>query len=443
MRSLFVALHRWAGLFIAVFLFVTGLTGAVISWDHELDEWLNPHLNDARAAGPARDPLELVPEVEARHPQVRVTSLPLAAEPGHTYSFWVEARVDPATDRLYEPGYNQIFVDPASGEELGQREWGAVWPITRENFVSFLYKLHFSLHIPEIAGNDRWGLWLLGVVALIWTVDCFTGVYLTLPARRRARAAARAEALAAEDQLAEDQASTTTAASVRRSWWQRWKPAWKVRWRGGPYQINFDLHRAGSLWTWGLLFIVAFTAFSLNLYREVFFPAMTLVSDATPSPFELREPRPMNRPIAETYSYREAVDKARAEARRRGWDAPPGSMFYSPEFGIYGVAFFHPEEGHGAGGVGHRTLYFDGVDGSLLGTREPWTGTAADLFVQAQFPLHSGRILGLPGRILISVMGLVVAMLSVTGVYIWWKKRKARLKKAGAAPRNTLANAAR
>jgi len=27
---------------------------------------------------------------------------------------------------------------------------------------------------------------------------------------------------------------------------------------------------------------------------------------------------------------------------------------------------------------------------------------------------------------LISVMGLVVAMLSVTGVYLWWKKRKAR-----------------
>ncbi|NMG66121.1 hypothetical protein GPA19_14310 [Azoarcus indigens] len=118
-------------------------------------------------------------------------------------------------------------------------------------------------------------------------------------------------------------------------------------------------------------------------------------------------------------------------------------MFYSPEFGIHGVAFFHPEEGHGAGGVGHRSLYFDGVDGSLLGSREPWTGTAADLFVQAQFPLHSGRILGLPGRILISAMGLVVAMLSVTGVYIWWKKCKARLRKASAATRNTLAGAAR
>lgn len=62
----------------------------------------------------------------------------------------------------------------------------------------------------------------------------------------------------------------------------------------------------------------------------------------------------------------------------------------------------------------------------MLGDEQPWAGTAADVFVQIQFPLHSGRILGLPGRILISIMGLVVALLSVTGVYIWLKKSKAR-----------------
>ncbi|MCK1316969.1 PepSY domain-containing protein, partial [Bradyrhizobium sp. 23] len=42
--------------------------------------------------------------------------------------------------------------------------------------------------------------------------------------------------------------------------------------------------------------------------------------------------------------------------------------------------------------------------------------------------LHSGRIVGLFGRILISVMGLVVAALSVTGIVIWWRKRRARVR---------------
>ncbi len=90
------------------------------------------------------------------------------------------------------------------------------------------------------------------------------------------------------------------------------------------------------------------------------------------------------------------------------------------------MKFFNPEDDHGTGGGGHKTLYFDAHSGKPLGQRIPWTGTAADLFVQAQFPLHSGRILGLPGRILISLMGIVVALLSVTGVIIWWRKHSAR-----------------
>ncbi len=91
------------------------------------------------------------------------------------------------------------------------------------------------------------------------------------------------------------------------------------------------------------------------------------------------------------------------------------------------MQFFHPGGDHGAAGVGPARLFFDGEDGRLLGERLPWEGTAADIFVQAQFPLHSGRLLGLPGRILISAMGLVVAMLSVTGAYVWWRKRCGRM----------------
>jgi uncharacterized iron-regulated membrane protein len=401
MRPVLTLLHRWAGLVTAAFLIFSGLTGAVISWDHELDEWLNPHLNEVHGEGPARDALALAREIEARHPRAEVTYLPLAAEPGHSLAFGVAPRVDAASARLHEIGFNQVFVDPVAGTELGRREWGAAWPITRETLVSFLYKLHYSLHFPEIAGTDQWGIWLLGVIALVWTLDCFVGFVLTLPARQSAGRSSR--------------------------FWQRWKPAWKVRRAGGAYKLNFDLHRAFSLWTWALLFVIAFTAFSLNLYRELFFPAMSLVSDVTPSPFEQRVPSSPHQPVVAKVDFAQALASARAEASVRGWSEPAGAVFHSREFGLYGVDFFRPEDGHGAGGVGHKRLYIDSQDARVIGERLPWTGSAADLFVQAQFPLHSGRILGLPGRILISAMGLVVAMLAVTGVVIWWKKRAARL----------------
>jgi uncharacterized iron-regulated membrane protein len=47
------------------------------------------------------------------------------------------------------------------------------------------------------------------------------------------------------------------------------------------------------------------------------------------------------------------------------------------------------------------------------------------------YALHMANVFGLPYRILVCVMGLVVAMLSITGVYIWWKKRQSRLVAAG------------
>jgi uncharacterized iron-regulated membrane protein len=395
MRATWTLIHRWCGLLTAAFLFVSGITGAVISWDHELDDLLNPHLMEAHTSGTPQDPLALARQVEARHPDVRVSYVPLHAEAGKSLALGVAPRIDPVTHALSEPGFNQVFVDPVSGAELGRREWGAVWPVTRETFVSFLYRLHYSLHLP-----DRWGIWLMGAIAVVWTLDCFVGFYLTLPARRQG--------------------------SAGKSWWQRWRAAWMVRWRGGSAKLNFDLHRAFSLWTWIVLFVLAFTAFSLNLYREVFYPVMQTFTQVTPSPFDTRVPADLQHPVEPRVAYGAVVARAGTEARRRGWDAPVGSLYYSQEYGIYMVSLFAPGDDHGTGGVGPALLYYDGLDGRLLGDRRPWVGTAADIFVQAQFPLHSGRILGLPGRILISCMGLVVAMLSVTGVIIWWRKRAAR-----------------
>ena len=402
MRPVFVLIHRYVGLLMVPFLIVTGLTGAIISWDHELDDLLNPHLMKAPGRGPAISSLQLARDIEARDPRVRVAFIPLATEPGKSLPFGVQPRVDPATGKLFSPGYNQLFIDPTTGAELSRREWGATWPITRENLVSFLYVLHFSLHLPEFMGSDRWGIRLLGVIAILWTIDCFTGVYLTFPARRKG------------------------SPPPRPSWWQRWKPSWRIRPHAGTYKLHYDLHRASSLWAWGLLFVLAFTAFSLNLYREVFYPMMSSFSQVTPTPFDTRTPTGPLHPIEPRVGFAEIVEQARSEARRRHWDEPPGSIFYAAEFGVYGVQFFHPGGDHGAAGVGPARLFFDGQDGRLIGERLPWKGTVADIFVQAQFPLHSGRILGLPGRIAISLMGVVVAMLSVTGTYVWWRKRRSR-----------------
>ncbi|WP_221801724.1 PepSY-associated TM helix domain-containing protein [Oceanobacter mangrovi] len=406
MRSTLVLLHRWAGLTTAVFLFITGLTGAVISWDHELDEWLNGHLLDANTPGQPIPMFELIEQAEARHPHMQVLYTPLTPEPGHSVSFYVQPRLNPATGERYELGFNQLFVDPVSGAELGTRQWGAVWPLSSETFVSFLYKLHYSLHLPEMWGIDEWGIWLLGGIALIWTLDCFFGIALTWPKFSTQRG--------------------DTSAVKTRNWFGNWGKRFGIRWNGGRYKLNFDLHQAVSLWTWGLLLIIAFTAFSLNLKREVFMPVLSAISDVTPTPYDVHPFIALADVKQPNLTMQQAIETATERARELGWDEPAGAVYYARQFGFYDVKLFFPDNDHGTAGAGHKELYVDAYSGEILGQRIPWQGSVADLFVQAQFPLHSGRILGLPGRILISAMGLVVAMLSVTGVIIWWRKRKAR-----------------
>jgi uncharacterized iron-regulated membrane protein len=433
MRAIAVVLHRCVGLTIAAFLFVSGVTGAVISWDHELDAVLNPHLTAApgwsQPGAVPQDPLRLAKTVAASDPRAIVAYVPMQAEPGESLAFGVSPRSDPATHAPYTLGYNQVFVDPITGAILGKRLWGAAWPLSTETFVSFLYVLHYSLHIPALWGIDRWGVWLMGGIAILWMLDCFVGFYLTLPLRKRP--AAGRPVPSRRTRLAE--------------WCRRFAPAWAVKWRGSAYRINFDLHRAFSLWTWAVLFLLALSAAALNLNREVTVPLVSVFSRISPTPFDVRPFRSPAELGDPKIGFPVVIDLARAEAKRRGIAAPLGDVFYSPWIDAYGVRFFAPGGDHGDGvGLLPPVFYFDGSTGNPAGTSIPWQGSAGDVFLQLQFPVHSGRILGIGGRVFVSAMGLGVAMLSVTGVVIWWRKRRARLasrRSASIAPHRGAAPA--
>lgn len=398
MRGALVVLHRWLGLATAGFLFVAGLTGAVISWDHELDAWLNPTLFKATTAGPARSPVDLATELERADPRLQVTWIPLHVEPGHTLLYSVEPRPDARTGKAQPLPFNQVAVDPVSGEVTGKRFWGTP-SLTRENLLPFLYKLHYSLTLPFVAGVDI-GVWLMGIVGVAWTIDCAVALWISFPK------------------------------------WAAWRKSFAFRWRERGYRLLFDVHRSGGVWIWPLVLVIAFTSVSMNLGHEVVRPLVGLVSPLSPDPYASRTPRAFDEPAQPGIGRGQALDLARSEAARRGWDAPAGGVFYSTLYDLYGVGFFKPGDDHGDGTLGNPYLYFDGRTGRAEGDYRPGQGSAGDIFLQAQFPLHSGRILQLPGRILVSALGLLIATLSATGVIIWARKRKARLKKR--APRPVL-----
>lgn len=72
-------------------------------------------------------------------------------------------------------------------------------------------------------------------------------------------------------------------------------------------------------------------------------------------------------------------------------------------------------------------VLFDADTGALRLVLLPSGQYAGNTISNWLYALHMANVFGLPYRILVCVMGLIVTMLSITGVYIWWKKRRSRV----------------
>ena len=292
---------------------------------------------------------------------------------------------------------DQVWLDPVTGKVQGQRKWGEL-SFARENLLPLIYRFHYSLVMPNV-GVINPGVWFMGLLAIAWIIDCFAALWLSFP------------------KLA------------------NWRKSLAFRWSQGGYKLTFDLHRSTGVWIWLLLLGVAVSSVCLNL-PEVARSAVGLVSAPSPSPYARELPKMAERSIL---TRAQVVELVSQEASRRGWQTSMGGIFHFPPTGVYGVGFFAPGQEHGDFGLGNAWIYVDDHDGSLISVTDPGTGSAGEVFMQLQFPLHSGRIIGLPGRILVSLLGVCVALLSATGVLIWARKRRARLAQVSAAARQKAA----
>jgi uncharacterized iron-regulated membrane protein len=393
-RPVLTILHRWVGLVLAGFLVVTGLTGSLLAWFEELEAALSPSLMQVQAPQPGvatLDPLALRERVVSSHAGIDVRYVPLTVAPGRSAWFFIEPVPDPLTGQLPEIGDEQVFVDPYTGAALGTRQPGDLSQGLK-NLMTFVYRLHYSLALGSI------GVLVLGVVSLLWMLDCLVGAWLTLPAHRKPG-----------------------------QWWLgRWSTAWRMRWTSGAYRFGFDLHRAGGLWTWAMLFVLAWSSVAFNL-PEVYGPAMraffTHQPDESGLP-KLATPRQHPR-----IGWHEARDVGRrimaAEGERRGFTVQgETAIAYDPARGSYKYVVRSSLDL--AERRGETRAVFDGDSGALLLLWLPTGAAAGDTLQTWISGLHTSAMWGVPMQVFVCIMGVVVVALSVTGWIIWARKRWAR-----------------
>ncbi|WP_347988665.1 PepSY-associated TM helix domain-containing protein [Methylomonas sp. AM2-LC] len=410
-RHFWVLIHRYAGLFMALVLTIAGLTGSILAFYHELGEWLNPPPANKVAilSTPMLDPFVLRKRALLLEPHASINNVNLKQEPGEIYIPEFEAKIDPATRQPYE--LQAIKLNPYTGEQIpvvlsasAENQSTGYWPLTRKNILPFIYALHYSLALGQT------GSWLFGIAAVIWTADCFVGFYLTLPARKKNSLPTAA----------------LKAGQTGCNFRQRWSIAWKIKWPSSNFRLNFDLHRAGGLWTWLMLLIFAWSSVLLNLGEQVYIPVMkqffelTLAKDYPIA--DLPQPHPDPRIDFKT-AYRKAQGLMAEQSQQKGFMVmEERSISYVPAKGMYCYTV-NTDYDIGSGGL--SMLWLEGNGNEFSALYLPTGQKAGDTISNWLQCLHMARVGGLAYKIFLCLMGFVVAMLSVTGVYIWWKKRHA------------------
>ena len=89
---------------------------------------------------------------------------------------------------------------------------------------------------------------------------------------------------------------------------------------------------------------------------------------------------------------------------------------------VYTIRLRQPGEVRVWSGVTSVTV--DARNGTILDVYDPLTAPLANRILDAAFSVHSGEIARLAGRMLVLLAGLSLPTFYVTGVWLWWAKRK-------------------
>ena len=364
----------------ALWLIVLGLTGSTLVFYEEIDRALNPDLwrlaaTPAAEGAPAAD---LVAAAEAVRPgAAAATYVDLPNRPGEPAEVYLAPRpglagAAAAAAAEAVPAGLHVLVDPADGRVLGERVFGA-FRLDRRHFAHWLYQLHMDLHLGPRAR------WLLGLLALLWIVDHLPAAILSFPAPKK------------------------------------WRRSFAVRRGTTGSALVWALHRASGLWLLPITLTLAVSGLYFNWY-DGFLATVDAVSPRTPHLDETAPvlPRPVERP-------RVSLDEAIAVARARAGGAEVDGVTFLPTQGLYWLRLFDERDLDVYGG---RWIYVDMTSGAVRSDRHAAEGSWGDAAIAWQYPLHSGKAFGWPGRLLICAAGLAVSGLSATGLLIWARKRR-------------------
>ena len=378
-RKLWLDVHLYLGLIAGAALAVIGLTGSILVFYQGVDESLNPELLLVAPSPGGMAAYRPLPEILA----AAETAIPndgtlgyarFPVEPEQAFIFYFHR---PSLSESEKKDFYHLTVNPYTAKVIGTRLAHRAGTLAEGIFINFIFRLHYLLLLEDS------GLVVVGILGVLLIISVLTGLIVWWPLTGRFR----------------------QALSVKRN--------------AGKVRLNFDLHKTSGFYSALVLLAVLLSGVYMNL-PDHFKAVVGLFSPLT-EPGKLqsrRQPGQLSITAAKALAI---AEQAYPEGRVKSIGFP------KLEHETYRINKSVPDEISRF--IDSRVIAVDRYSGEILNVYDAETGSGGDVFLQWQWPLHSGKAFGWSGRILVFISGVLCVLLYVTGVIRWLQKRNAKTVK--------------
>lgn len=361
-RKIILQLHLVLGLTSGLIVIILGITGCILAFEVEIRNFTESYRSAPTQSGSILPPSALKEAAE----KVLASKKVLGIEyPGEN-----KAAVALYYDEIH---YELAYLNPSTGALLKHKNM-------QHDFFRFVLDGHFYLWLPNKIGQP-----IAASATLIFLVMLITGLILWWPKNK---------------------------ASAK----QRFSIKWNVRWR----RRNYDLHNVlGFYITWVAIFIsitglvFGFQWFAKSVYW-ISSGGKAMVAHEHPVSDTTRIGNYVNMGDRLWQQHRAGIkpNESLAVYFAESKSAPVEIVVNHQPGTYYNSDFFHYDQ-------------YSGVElpakGSYAGKFKQ--APVADKIVRMNYDMHTGAVLGLPGKILAFFASLVAASLPITGFIIWCGKR--------------------
>ncbi|GAA3726842.1 MULTISPECIES: PepSY domain-containing protein [Flavobacterium] len=357
-------LHLWLGLASGIVVFIMGITGCILVFEHEIKELTSPWLKvEAQSADRVLPPSKIYAAVKKELPGKDIHGL------------WYNGldktiKVDVASDSL-------IYVNPYNGKITGM--------VDHEDFFHEIDEGHRYVWLGREVGTA-----VTSWATLIFFFLLISGIILWFPKKWN---------------------KTTINNSF------------KIKWSAKFKRLNYDLHNVLGFYSLLLAFLIALTGLIMSFHwvRESTYWITGGFSNEKEKKEVVAEIKSdtLLKPKYDMLTSADIIfNRVRKEIAKQNHEAVIIHFPDEPKDNFYACTDMHNGN--------WRDLYFDQKTLELLPNSKKYIGDEKfhDWMSRSNYSLHVGAIGGITTKILYFTASLICASLPITGFYIWWGRKK-------------------